>query len=77
MAGSRDFEKDQAERLREKIGQMKSLVESIGLMPDWSRVDDITNALTTRPVAQVAAEMHDSGTEQFEQYAKDAKQFVF
>ena len=76
MAGSRDFEKDQAERLREKLTQMKSLVEEIGLIPDWSRSDAIANALMTRLVAQVAAEMHDPGTVKFEQYAKDAEQFV-
>lgn len=56
MAGSRDFEPDQAERLREKIEQMKSLVEEIGLIPDWSRTEDIIRVLTLRLVQSVSRE---------------------
>ena len=77
LTGKRQFDRKIGERLLEILSRMRRLQDSISVPVHWARADAIANALMTRLVAQVAAQMHDPGTEQFERYAKDAEQFVF
>ena len=57
---TKSFDNELAERLMEKILQMEELAQAVAPVPvDWSRAELVSNALTLRLVAKIAAEYDD------------------
>jgi hypothetical protein len=60
MAGQKDFEHRDAERILEVLEEMRELQAAVGDVPiDWSRVDRVQTALVVRRVAKIASEFND------------------
>jgi hypothetical protein len=59
LAGQKDFERHDAERMLQVLEEMRELQSEIDVPIDWSRVDKISTALAIRRVAKIAAELND------------------
>lgn len=70
-AGTKTFDRAQAERLREKLQQMKELEQSVGVPVDWSRTEEVANVLALRLMKKILEEQHES-SEQWSKLAEDA-----
>jgi predicted TIM-barrel fold metal-dependent hydrolase len=53
LAGQKDFDRHDAERMLEVLQEMRELQTAVGDAPiDWSRVDKVLTALVMRRIAQ-------------------------
>jgi hypothetical protein len=59
LAGQKDFDRRDAERMLEVLDEMRQLQAEIDVPIDWSRTDKITTALVIRRVSRIANELND------------------
>lgn len=76
LNGKRTFDRETGERLLEILSRMRELQDSVSVPVDWARVEEITNALTTRLVANIAGEIGLTERDELSKMAEKARSAV-